>query len=321
MVVKNQKVTEQYALYNGDCVEVLQTIPSESVGHCIHSPPFHSLYTYSDDKADMGNCKTKKEFFAQLDFLIEQLHRVMMPGRDVAVHCMELPTHKRDGEEIGIWDFPGEIVRRYIKRGFTYHARFCIWKDPLLAATRTKAIGLAHKALVKDSAICRTGLPDYVVVFRKPGENPNPISHPDGLTEYHGAREVPREFDKYKNFQGPQGKNRRSQWIWQQYASPVWFDIQQTKVLQFREARDNDDERHICPLQLQVIERCLALWATKGDVVLTPFMGVGSEVYVAVKNGCKAIGIELKESYYLQAVKNLRRLKTKTKFEKGLGIE
>lgn len=257
----------------------------------------------------MGNCKDHNDFFKGFRFLVDELHRVMMPGRVVAVHCMDLPTYKRNGDEIGIRDFPGDIIRCFVDRGFTYHCpRITIWKDPLIAATRTKAIGLAHKQLVKDSAMSRTGIPDCIVCFRKKGENPKPISHPKGLTEYHGSRAVPSNLNglwsDLKDGITPD-KDKRAHWIWQQYASPVWFDIRQTKVLQHKKAREADDEKHVCPLQIDVIERCIALWSTTDDVVLTPFLGVGSEIYVAVKNKRKGIGIELKPSYFRQAVKNV----------------
>ena len=313
MPAKKQVITDQYAIYLGDCCEVLPDLPSESVGFSVFSPPFWSMYTYTDDPADMSNCKTYEEFFGHFDFLAEQLERLLLPGRIAAIHCMDMPTYKRSGEEIGLNDFPGDIVRCFKKKGFVYHSRHCIWKDPLVAATRTKALGLAHKQIVKDSAMCRTGIPDYILAFRKKGENPKPIPHPEGLTEYCGSREVPREFDRYFGGVNPVSnepwlpkENKRSHWIWQQYASPVWFDVRQTHVLRYREAKGKDDEKHICPLQLDVIERCVELWSTKGDVVLTPFMGVGSEVYVAVKNGRKGVGVELKDSYFKQAERNIR---------------
>lgn len=307
MVVKDQVHTKDYALYCGDCCEILPQLPDDSVGLSVFSPPFASLYAYSDDPRDMGNSKTYAEFFDHFDFLIKQLLRLMMPGRIIAVHCMPIPTYKREGEEIGFRDFPGDLIRAFQKRGFILHSPpFCIWKDPLVAATRTKAIGLAHKQIVKDSTMCRVGVPDYLVAFRKPGENPQPVTHPKGLTHYYGARAVPSTLNHFLGFDGHQGKNKRSQWIWQQYASPVWFDIRQTYVLPYREAKDKDDEKHICPLQLDVIERCVALWSKPGDVVLTPFMGVGSEVYVAVKNKRRGIGIELKKSYFKQAVLNVK---------------
>ncbi len=304
MDVKNSKITKRYALYNDDCIPVLAEIPKDSIGFSIFSPPFCNLYSYSDNFNDMGNSKSYKEFFEHFRFVISELHRIIMPGRIVAVHCMDLPIHKGDMGFIGKRDFPGRIIREFQKIGFIYHSRHCIWKDPLLAAVRTKAIGLAHKQIVKDSTICRMGLPDYIIAFRKKGENPKPIEHPNGLTTYYGSRSIPKELDRFKNHK-IQGTNKRSHWIWQQYASPVWFDIRQTNVLKYREAKDSDDEKHICPLQLDTIERCMELWSTKDDTVLTPFMGVGSEIYVAIKNNRKGIGIELKTSYYKQAIKNI----------------
>lgn len=318
MVVTEQKHTKRFSIYCGDSCEVLPTLPDESVGFSVFSPPFADLYSYSDDYRDMSNAKSYKEFFKHFAFLVEQLARLMMPGRVVAVHCQDLPTFKSAGEQIGQRDFPGDLIRCFEHCDFIYHSRHCIWKDPLIAATRTKAIGLAHKQIVKDSAMCRMGIPDYILGFRKPGENPKPISNENGLTEYCGSRPVPRELGRYvgwgKNLLDddtiePQSKNKRSHWIWQQYASPVWFDIRQTYVLPYREARDKDDEKHICPLQLDTIERCMTLWSAPGDTVLTPFMGVGSEVYVAVKNGRRGIGIELKHSYWKQALENIRSLK------------
>jgi len=321
MVAKKQKITKVFALYCGDCCEVLPSLPEESVGLSVFSPPFADLYTYTDDSRDMSNSSSYEEFFGHFSFLVEQLERLMMPGRIVAVHCMELPTHKSRGEEIGIKDFPGDIVRCFLRYDFVQHSpRITIWKDPLLAAVRTKAIGLAHKQIVKDSAFCRTGIPDYIIAFRKRGENPVPVRHVDGLTEYCGSRRVPAKLDGFIGWGGEQKRNKRSHWIWQQYASPVWFDVRQTNVLSHREARDGDDEKHICPLQLDVIERCVALWSAQGDVVLTPFMGVGSEVYVAVKNRRKAIGVELKESYFDQAVKNLEMLRIRKKREARLNL-
>lgn len=310
MGVKDQKITKRFAVYNGDCCEVLPEVPGDTIGFSIFSPPFASLFSYSDEGQDMSNAKDYNEFFDHFAFLISELHRVTMPGRIVAVHCMDLPTFKSAGDEIGLRDFSGDIIRKFVEAGFIFHSRHCIWKDPLIAATRTKAIGLAHKQIVKDSTRCRTGIPDYILAFRKLGENPIPVANEDGLTEYHGSREIPRNLDRYIGHV-EQRTNKRSHWIWQQYASPVWFDIRQTKVLPFREGRDGEDEKHICPLQLDVIERCMALWSTKDDTVLTPFMGVGSEVYIALKNKRKAIGIELKPSYYKQALRNIRSLKTR----------
>ncbi len=315
MTVKRHIITETYALYCGDSCQIIQEFPDESVGFSIFSPPFCDLYSYSDSIEDMGNNKDYKSFFTHFKFLAEELHRVLIPGRVVAIHCMDMPTFKRSGEEIGLKDFPGEIIRLFQEVGFIYHSRHCIWKDPLIAATRTKAIGLAHKQIVKDSALCRTGIPDYILAFRKKGVNPKPIIHPRGLTTYYGERSIPHHLDYYfpdrdddyidKSPYDP-AHDKRSHWIWQQYASPCWFDIRQTKVLQYKKAREADDEKHVCPLQTDIIERCMELWSTKADVVFTPFLGVGSEVYVAVKNGRKGVGCELKLSYYKQAIRNVR---------------
>lgn len=304
--VKDQKHTDHYSLFCGDCVQVLPGIPDESVGFTVFSPPFAKLFSYSDENEDMSNAKDYGEFFNHFRFLVRELLRVMMPGRVVSVHAMDLPMYKRDGEEIGVRDFPGDLIRCFVKEGFIYHCpRVTIWKDPLLAATRTKALNLAHKQIVTDSSRCAPGIPDCIVSFRKPGVNPKPIAHPKGLTEYHGSRSVPGDLDSFVGWEGKQGENKRSQWIWQRYASPVWDDIQQTKVLKFRGAREQDDESHICPLQLNTVERLMVLWSAPGDVVLSPFAGIGTEVYVAVKNGRKGIGIELRPRYFRQAVKHL----------------
>ena len=311
--VKEQSIKKRYSIYNGDCCEVIQDIPNDSIGFCIFSPPFSSLYTYSDDNADLGNSKSDEEFFVHFGFLVDHLYRTIHPGRVVAVHCMDLPTFKKNGEEIGIKDFSGDIIRCFISKGFTYHSKVCIWKDPLLAAVRTKAIGLAHKQLVKDSAMCRTGLPDDTVAFRKPGENTKPIENRKGLTTYYGSRSIPKELEHYNTpkYEQMPSKNKRAHWIWQQYASPVWFDIRQGDVLSHKSARAKEDQKHIAPLQLDVIERCIALWSRKKDIVLTPFMGVGSEIVVSLKNKRRAIGVELKTSYYRKAKKNIESLMKK----------
>ncbi len=318
--VRDQEVTDEFALYHGDCCRVIPRLPDESVGFSVFSPPFCDLYKYTDEDEDMSNAESPEVFFRHFRYLVDLLMKKTMPGRIVAVHCMDLPTYKRNGEEIGIWDFPGEIIRCFQAAGWIYHCpRITIWKDPLLAAVRTHAIGLAHQQLVKDSSMTRAGIPDCIVGFRKPGVNPKPITHEDCITEYAGRRQVPRELDRYIGWKEPK-TNKRSHWIWQQYASPVWFDIRQTEVLPYVEARDGDDEKHICPLQLDVIERCMALWSAPGDVVLTPFMGVGSEVYVAVKNGRKGVGVELKESYYRQAVRNVKSLDRKKTQQKRFAL-
>ena len=318
MVVEDQLITDQYCLYQGDCCEVIQGIPDNSVGLSIYSPPFADLYSYSDSDRDMSNSRNYKEFFEHFGFLVEQLYRVLMPGRITAVHCMDLPIHKNREGYIGLKDFPGDIVRLFQEYKFIPHSHHCIWKDPLTAAARTNALGLAHKQIVKDSSMCRTGIPDYIWAFRKPGDNPQPIKHPMGLTEYAGERSIPRELSHYNGHADPK-TNKRSHWIWQQYASPVWFDIRQGNVLPHQQAKDKDDQRHICPLQIDVVERCLTLWSNEGDVVLDPFGGVGTTGYVAVKNGRKAIMVELKRSYFRQMRRNMKSLRLEQrKTQQGL---
>lgn len=308
-------ITDQYALYNADCVEVCQQLPDNSVDFSVFSPPFASLYTYSNSDRDMGNVKDDAEFFNHFDFLVKELFRLIKPGRLVAFHCMNMPTTiGRDGY-IGMKDFRGDLIRQFQKYGFIYHSEVCIWKDPVLAMQRTKAIGLLHKQIKKDSSISRQGIPDYVVVMRKPGVNDNPIA--GEFNYYVGDQDlnnfIERTRDDGRKVQS-RGEGGTSVDVWQHYASPVWFDINQTNTLQFRSARENDDERHICPLQLDVIERCLQLWSIPGDVVLTPFLGIGSEAYVSVKAGRKAIGIELKQSYFNLACKNLEQA-TKSQYD------
>lgn len=277
MNVVNQAITDRYALYNGDSCEVLTGIPSDSVHYIIYSPPFASLYTYSNSDRDLGNCRTHEEFYTQFAFIAKELYRALMPGRLMSFHCMNLPFSKERDGFIGIRDFRGELIKFFEGYGFIFHSEVCIWKDPVTAMQRTKALGLLHKQIRKDSAMSRQGIPDYLVTMRKPGENTEPISHT--------AEQFPVS-------------------LWQRYASPVWMDINPSDTLQYRSARDEKDERHICPLQLTVIERGIELWTNPNDVVLTPFLGIGSEAYTALKMGRRAIGIELKESYYAQAVKN-----------------
>ena len=363
--VVDQEIRENWAMYQGDCVEVIKGIPDNTIHYSIFSPPFSSLYTYSNSERDMGNCKDDEEFMIHFKFLISELYRVLMPGRLVSFHCMDIPAMKQKDGYIGLKDFPGELIRlfiddesadyfntisrlekrkneaifngetsraskliniiedmeeefkRYQPSGpqFIYHSRVAIWKDPLIEATRTKALGLMHKQLVKDSAMCRQGLPDYLITMRKPGDNPEPIEHPDGLTNFVGEDEpnAPRKEPELKGSR----KNKNismyrkdpvySHHVWRRYASPVWMDINQSNTLQKESAREEKDERHICPLQLDVIERALQLWTNPGDVVLSPFAGIGSEIYTAIKMDRKGIGIELKESYYKQAVANYKQ--------------
>lgn len=299
MAVKclNQFVCADAALYHGDCREVIVGLPDQSIGLSVFSPPFSDLYCYSSSERDLSNCRSRDEFFAGFGVLIRELLRVTRPGRIVAVHCMDIPLMKERDGVIGLYDFPGDVIRAFTGAGFIQHSRVCIWKDPLIEATRTKALGLMHKQLCKDSAMSRQGLPDYIVAFRAPGINSVPIEHPEGLTHYAGSED-------------PGGEGvKRSHNIWRAYASPVWMDIRQTLTLNRNAAREERDEKHICPLQLDTIERCTVLWSNPGESVFTPFMGIGSEPYVAVRTGRKGIGIELKESYFAEAVRNIEMAK------------
>lgn len=310
MGVIDQVITDNYAIYNADCVDVVSGLGDGSVDFCIYSPPFASLYTYSNSDRDMGNVKDDEEFFQHFSFLVDQLYRVIAPGRIMAVHCMNLPTSKQNDGFIGVKDFRGDLIRCFQKAGFIYHSEVCIWKDPVIAMQRTKALGLLHKQVKKDSAMSRQGIPDYLIAMRKPGENTKPIA--GEFTHYVG--ECPP--DGFKGYQYDDGRwyfipgqDATSIDVWQKYASPVWDDIRQTNTLQFQEARESDDERHICPLQLDVIERAMQLWSVPGDVVLSPFMGIGSETYMAVKMDRKAIGAELKPSYFNLAKRNMQSAK------------
>lgn len=284
-MIKAKEIGEKYALYCGDSAEVLQMIPGESVHYIIYSPPFQSLYVYSNSDRDLGNCRTPAEFYEQFRFIGQELYRTLMPGRLMSFHCMNLPTSKERDGYIGIRDFRGELIRFFEDLGFIYHSEVCIWKDPVTAMQRTKALGLLHKQLKKDSCMSRQGIPDYLVTMRKPGDNPERVTHTNETFPVS---------------------------LWQRYASPVWMDINPNDTLQYRSAREDEDERHICPLQLPVIERAVELWTNPGDIVLTPFMGIGSEAYTAVKMGRRAVGVELKDSYYRQAVANVKTLTEKT---------
>lgn len=303
MAVIDQVLTDRYALYNGDCIEVMKTLPAEKVGLSIYSPPFGGLYHYSSSERDLSNCDDYDAFFDHYAFVVKELFRLTMPGRMTAVHCMDVPSGN-SGCDYRI-DFPGDIIRLHEKNGFRYVARYSIWKEPLSVRLRTMAKNLAHKSIVEDSSKCSNAAADYLVIFRRDGGNPEPITHPTGLMEYSGARPIPPELLGYRGWTGKQTENRFSHWIWRQYASAFWDDIRIDRVLPFRESRDEEDEKHVHPLQLDVIDRCLVLWSNPGDVVLTPFMGVGSEVYGAVCAGRRGVGIELKPSYFRQARKNV----------------
>jgi DNA modification methylase len=285
MNVLNQSVSENYALYNGDSCEVLPMIPDHSVHYSIFSPPFASLYTYSNSPRDLGNCRNYDDFFDHFDFIIKEIARIMKPGRNVSFHCMLMPTLKAHHGYIGLQDFRGDLIRAFQRRGFIFHSEVVIWKDPVTAMQRTKAIGLLHKSVRENSSMCRQGVPDYLVTMRTPGDNEDRVTH--------DREEYP--VDK-----------------WQRVASPVWMDINPNETLQHQSARDHDDERHICPLQLEVIRRGVELWTNPGETVLSPFAGIGSEGYVSLQMGRKFIGVELKESYYRQAALNLESASTRT---------
>lgn len=312
-----QIVTPEYAIYQGDSCEIIRAIPTGSIHFGVHSPPFEGLYKFSSFDRDISN-NEGEGFWKHYSFLIDELLRVTMPGRLHSVHCMQLPTSKiRDGH-IGMRDFRGDIIRAYVGAGWIFHSEVCIWKDPVVAQQRTKSIRLLHKQVVKDSTLSGQGLADYIVTFRKPAQNPEPV---DGMFDRFIGEGLDISDEAYQRYRasppadaGPQWKPWpidmwRSVLVWQRYASPVWMDINQTRTLQYRGGRDEKDEVHISPLQLDVIERCIDLWSAPGDVVFTPFLGIGSEVYSAVEMGRRGVGIELKPSYFVQAVKNIAALK------------
>lgn len=304
MGVIEQTITNQYAIYNGDSCEVMPRLKADSVHLSIYSPPFAGLYNYSSSDRDLSNCRSYDEFFQHYEFIVKEIARVTIPGRITAVHCMDVPTS--NNADKSLIDFPGDIIRMHERLGFKYIARHCVWKEPLGVRLRTMAKGLAHKQIVDDSSLCDVASADYLLLFRKHGKNPIPISHPTGLHSYAGERSIPQDVLQYKGWTGSQTENRYSHWIWRQYASAFWDDVRIDRVLPYKESRDPDDEKHVHPLQLDVIERVVVLRSNPGEIVLTPFMGVGSEAYGAVINHRRAIGIELKPSYYRQAVKNLQ---------------
>lgn len=313
--MENQIVNDDYAIYNDDCMRVIGELPDESVDFSVYSPPFAGLYNYSSDPKDFSNCESKEQFCKQYEFLIKEKARVTKPGRITAVHCTDVMNSKTED----LWDFPHEIIRMHQEAGFTYKNRITVWKEPLKVRMRTMVKSLMHKLIVEDSSQSFTAMPDYVLIFKKKGDNKVPITHPNGLTKYFG--ETPmlpamiRAYgtweeinERYKNHSDPR-TNKLSHIIWQRYASSVWDDVRIDEVLPFREARGEDDEKHVHPLQLDVIDRLVTLYSNPGEVVLTPFMGVGSEVYSAVSLGRKGIGAELKESYFAQSIENMKGAK------------
>lgn len=301
MAVTDQVIADRYAIYNGDCIEVMDGMKEESVHLSVYSPPFGGLYNYSSSDRDLSNCRNYDEFFKHYEYVVKGIHRLTLPGRITAVHCMDVP---RSGDK-GLIDFPGDIIKLHEKLGFYFIARHNVWKEPLAVRLRTMTRGLAHKQIVDDSSLCDVASADYLLLFRKKGKNPIPIAHPTGLESYAGERKMPEELLPFKNWTGKQTENRYSHWIWRQYASAFWDDVRISRVLPYKESKEPDDEKHVHPLQLDVIERVVVLRSNRDEVVFTPFMGVGSEVYGAVINGRKGIGAELKSSYFKQAKRNL----------------
>lgn len=324
MAVIDQTITNQYALYNGDSIEGMSELPDECIDVSVYSPPFCGLYNYSSSERDLSNCKSYPEFFEHYRFAVEQIARITKSGRLTYVHCMDVPgsgygdnSKMGNGANVGsgLIDFPGDIIRLHADCGFNYCARYHVWKEPLGVRNRTMAKGLAHKQIVEDSTLCDVASADYLLMFRKKGENKVPVSHAEGLMNYAGERPIPSDLLQYRGWKGNQIQNRFSHWIWRQYASAFWDDVRIDRVLPYRESKDPEDERHVHPLQLDVIERCVVLGSNPGETVLTPYLGVGSEAYGAVINNRKAIGWELKPSYYKQAVKNLRHAATHSEVE------
>lgn len=314
--VMDQLITDRYALYNGDCVEVMDDFPDDSIHLTIYSPPFAGLYHYTSSERDLSNNGSYEQFFEHYEHVTRQIHRITMPGRRSLVHCMDVPLSNA-GRNDALRDFPGDIIRMHDRLGFAYVGRYHVWKEPLAVRNRTMTKALAHKTIVEDASQCSVASADYLLAFRKRGDNPVPIGNPHGLTEYAGTRTPPAEVLSYRGWAGNQIENRFSQWVWRQYASAFWDDIRgnqgdreldQGAVLPYVEARDEEDEKHLHPLQLDVIHRGVQLWSRPGERVFTPFLGVGSEVYEAVRCGRLGVGAELKSSYYRQSVKNLAQL-------------
>lgn len=326
-MVKDQLHTDRYSIYNSDCMLVVPEMESESIDLSVYSPPFAGLYNYSSSEHDFSNCSSKEEFLIQYEFLIKEIARITKPGRITAVHCADVFDNSCQ-----LWDFPHEIIRIHEKHGFQYRNRITIWKEPLKVRMRTMVKSLMHKLIVEDSTQCFTAMPDYVLVFTKKGENKVPVVHPDGINEYHGETPILPNILKAWNNANNSNLNEEELWdhlnkakkpgeisklnhyIWQRYASSVWDDIRIDNVLSFRESKDEEDEKHVHPLQLDVIDRIVELYSNKDEVVFTPFMGVGSEVYSPVSKGRRAIGIELKESYYRQAIMNLKAAEIRYKY-------
>lgn len=312
MAIKTQTITDDYALYNGDCIEAMKDMPDKSIHMSIYSPPFGGLYHYSSDIRDLSNCHDYKDFFEHYEFVVSELSRITLNGRVSCVHCTDIPSGN-SGKDY-LTDFPGDIIRLHKDNDFEFIARHTIWKEPLWVRNRTMTHNLSHRTIIDDGVYGGVASADYLLVFRKSGENKVPVVHSTGLSEYAGECPIPEELLKYKNWEGKQTENRYSHWIWRRYASSIWDDIEMGRVLPFQDAKEDDDEKHVHPLQLDIIDRAVTLRTNEGETVFTPFMGVGSEVYIAVELDRKGIGVELKESYYRQSVENLKAVKrTKVK--------
>ena len=307
MAIAESVVTDQYALYLADCLDVLPSLPDGGVHLSVYSPPFANsaggLYRYSSSERDMSNSRSYGEFLKHYRYVVRELYRATMPGRLSCVHCMDVPSGNTGRDNL--IDFPGAIIRLHERVGWRFVGRHMVWKEPLAVRNRTLMKSLAHMTIVEDSAYCGVASADQVLLFRKKGDNPVPVAHPTGLSEYAGEREIPRELLSYRGWRGKQTENRFSHWIWRQYASSFWDDIRMDNVLPFKPARDEEDEKHVHPLQLDVIHRCVVLRSNPGEVVVTPFMGVGSEVYEAARLGRRGVGMELKPSYFRQSAKNM----------------
>ena len=303
MAVKDQTITDDYAIYSGDCMEVMKQIPKESIHMSVYSPPFGGLYCYTSDDRDLSNCSSYDEFFEHYAYIVQEMNRITVPGRLSVVHCMDIPN-SNSGKGDSYIDLPGDIIKLHERMGFEFRGRRAIWKEPLEVRLRTMQKNLAHKTICEDSVATGVASADYVLMFAKRGKNQVPVTHENGIMDYAGERQVPSELWSYRGWTGKQTENRFSHWIWRQYASSVWDDIRAKRVLSFQASREEDDEKHVHPLQLDVIDRCVELYTNPDETVFTPFMGVGSEIYSPVSKGRKGIGAELKDSYYRQAVIN-----------------
>lgn len=304
MAVIDQVIDSQYAIYNSDCIEVMQKIPAKRVHLTVYSPPFGGLFHYSSSDRDLSNAGSYSKFFEHYEYVVREIERLTMPGRISAVHAMDVPSGNSGKDKL--IDFPGDIIRLHERLGFDYIGRHAIWKEPLAVRNRTMAKNLAHRSLIEDSSLCSMASADWLLLFRRHGDNPIPIGHPTGLMEYAGSRKVPAQLLCFRGWEGNQIENRYSHWIWRQYASSFWDDVRIERVLPFEQSKDENDEKHVHPLQMDVIDRILVLRSNPGETVLTPFMGVGSEVYGAVRAGRRGIGVELKSTYFKQATKNVR---------------